>query len=136
MNIKKAYYYLFYRLYKVTKRGAIKSLSKFYAGIAIAALEFWLAMSVYNYYTVFINRYASLPKKSAIVVIVLIFMLIDYFAFIHNDKWKDYMAEFENWPKKKNIRGGIIAWGIIIFIIANLIFSFYLMSLINWKLYR
>ena len=46
------------------------------------------------------------------------------------------MAEFENWPKKKNIRGGIIVWGIIIFIIANLIFSFYLMSLINWKLYR
>ncbi len=135
MNIKKAYYYLFYRLYKVTKRGAIKSLSKFYAGIAIAALEFWLALSVYIYYTIFINRYAKLPKNS-VIVMSLILLLIDYLAFIHNDKWKDYMAEFDNWPKKKNIRGGIIAWGIIIFIIANLIFSFYLMSLINWKLYR
>ncbi|MDP4183999.1 MAG: hypothetical protein Q8862_02405 [Bacteroidota bacterium] len=137
MNIKRAYYYFFYKIYKVTMTGAIKSLSEFYASVVIIALEFWFALSLYNYYTIYFNRYATLELKSVKTIVFFISIIaLDYFSFIHTDKWKDYVLEFDQWPKKKNILGGIIVWSVIVLIIANLIFSFYLMSLIDWKQYR
>lgn len=137
MKIKQAYYYLFYKFYKVAMTGTIKSLSSFYAGIGIIALEIWFLLSLYNYYSIFFNRYATLELISFKVIFSFVLILaINYFAFSYTDKWKDYVAEFDQWPRKRNIIGGIITWGIILFIIANLIFSFYLTSQIDWKQYR
>jgi hypothetical protein len=104
MNIVKAYYYLFYKLYKISMTGAIKSLSKFYASIGILGLQIWFAISLYNYYTVFINRYATLEVTSVKTIVFLLLVLIfDYCSFIYTDKWKDYVAEFDQWPKRRNI---------------------------------
>jgi hypothetical protein len=137
MTIKKTYYYLFYKLYKVAKTGAIKSLSFWYALSAIMILEGWFVFSLYNYYTIFINRYSSLQLKSPItIVFIILVLIINYFSFVYNDKWKGYVDEFDQWSKKRNIYGGLIVWSIIILITANLIFSFYLFSQIDWKQYR
>ncbi len=53
---------------------------------------------------------------------------LNYFLFLHTNKWKEYNAEFDKLPKKKNIIGGIIVWIIIIMIIANIFISGHLMQ--------
>jgi hypothetical protein len=67
---------------------------------------------------------------------LVLVLLINYVAFIHTDVWKDYVIEFDKMPKKKNRIGSWIVFGIVLFIISNLIFSFYLMSRIDWSQYR
>ncbi len=134
MNIKKAYYYLFYWLYKLAMTGAIKSLSRFYATLAMLVLELWFVGSFYNYYTIFIDRHSSLEVKSPQVLAFFVgIMTLNYYAFMHTDKWKEYAAEFDQWPKNKNRKGLIIVICVIAIIISNLIFSFYLMSQIDWQ---
>ncbi|MCK0202759.1 hypothetical protein MWN41_06970, partial [Ornithobacterium rhinotracheale] len=59
--------------------------------------------------------------------LIFIFAL-NYLLFVHSDKWKEYNAEFDKLPKKKNIIGGIIVWTIVIFIIANFFISGYYMQ--------
>ncbi len=137
MNIKKAYYYFFYKLYKVAMTGAIKSLSNWYALLAIMVLDSWFILSLYNYYTIFFNRYSSLELKSfKTIIYIILLLIINYFSFAYKDKWKVYVAEFDKWPRKRNILGGIIVWSFIVLVIANLVFSFYLFSQIDWKQYR
>jgi hypothetical protein len=137
MDVKKAYYYFFYKIYQVTLTGAIKSLSKFYASLIIMALEFAFLLSLFVYYKIFIDRYAALEVKSfKTLVFAIPIFLLDYFYFIRTDKWKDYIAEFDLWSKRKKRLGSIIVSSIILLIIINLIFSFYLMSRIDWRPYR
>ena len=101
------------------------------------ALEIWFAFSLYNYYTMFINRHATLEIRSFKVIFFIIALLaLNYFSFDYKEKWKARIAEFDQWSKKKNMIGGIIAWSFILMIVANLIFSYYLMSQISWSQYR
>jgi hypothetical protein len=112
-------------------------LSDWKAGIAIIALEIFLISSLFIYYKVFFNRYIHLAKSNSdIIVIMLLVVVPNYFAFAHTDVWKDYVVEFDKMPKKKNRIGSWIVFGIVLFIIGNLIFSFYLMSRIDWSQYR
>jgi heme/copper-type cytochrome/quinol oxidase subunit 2 len=102
------------------------------------ALELWILMSILVYYTV-ITKEDLMSDKLLVVVIIItgvIFSLIKYFVFDRKDQWKDYVQEFDKWPKRKNNIGTLVAWVVVLLIIGNLVFSFYLMSLINWKQYR
>jgi len=137
MNITRAYYYLFYKFYKVAMTGAVKSFSAFYAGVGIMALEIWFLLSLYNYYSVFINRHATLELVSFKVIFsFMLILIINYLSFTNSTKWKDYLTEFDQWPKNKNILGTWIVIMVVAFILFNLIFSFYLTSLVDWKQYR
>ena len=60
----------------------------------------------------------------------------NYFIFNYADKWKEIVADFNYLPKNKNRIGGVIFWSIFFLIIASVIFMFYLMSQIDWKLYK
>lgn len=137
MSIVKAYYYLFYKLYKVAMTGAIKSLSGFYASAGLLALEIWFLFSLYNYYAVYFNRYASLELNSVKVIVPLIVLVaINYFTISYRDIGKKHIEEFEQWPKKRNTIGSIIVSAIVLLVIGSLVFSFYLMSKVDWKQYR
>lgn len=112
-------------------------MSDWKAGIAIIALEIWLLTSLVIYYKVLFNRYFHLGESNWDVIIsVIIIVIPNYLLFVHTDKWKDYVKEFDRLPKKKNRLGSWIVFGIVLFVIANLIFSFYLMSRIDWSQYR
>lgn len=137
MNIKKAYYYLFYKFYKMSEAAPSRWMSDWKAGICIIALEIWLLMSVGIYFSVFTKQSMELELSNPIVLMPLIIILaLNYFLFVHTDVWKDYVKEFDKLPKKKNRIGSWIVLGIVLFVIVNLIFSFYLMSRIDWSQYR
>jgi hypothetical protein len=139
MTFKKAYCYLFYKLYRFWETVSMPRFwSSWKATLSLMALELWILMSILVYYTV-ITKEDLMSDKLLVVVIIItgvIFSLIKYFVLDRKDQWKDYVQEFDKWPKRKNNIGTLVAWVVVLLIIGNLVFSFYLMSLINWKQYR
>ena len=139
--IKKSYYYFFYKIYRSIEYtselsgGTFLTSSK--AGLVMLALEAWILMSLGAYYTIYTKKFVELTISMPIVYIpAIIVFAFNYFTLDYKDNWKKYNVEFANYSKKKNQIGGWIVFGIILLIISNLIFSFYLMSLIDWSKYR
>jgi len=84
------------------------------------------------YYIEFIDRNNTfvLASFQTILPLVIVF-LVNYFAFLNNDKWKVYVNEFSQWPRERNLIGTWIVAGIVIFIIVNLFVAFSIMSKIT-----
>lgn len=139
--IKKSYYYFFYKIYcsieYTSELSGGKFLTLFKAGVVMIALEIWILISIGAYYAIYKKIFLELSLSMPIIYIpLLIIVAFNYFTLDYKDNWKKYNTEFANYPKKKNRIGGWIVFGIIVLIIANLIYSFYLMSEIDWSKYR
>ena len=90
------------------------------------------------YYTVFTKRELLDDRGLVIVggIILGLLALFKYYIFFHNDRWKRYVIDFDELPKSKNKSGRILVWVLVFFILFIFIFSFYLMSKIDWSLYK
>ena len=128
------YYFLFY--YKIYNSIEYTSnllggsfLSEMKTGIVMIALEFWLVLSSYNYYTVLINQKLHLSLKNPIVFIpIIIIIYLKYKLFTDKKKWLDYKKKFDKFSSNKNKKSTLATTLICLIIIINLIFSFYLLS--------
>ncbi len=139
-KIKKAYYYFFYKIYK-----SIEYTSElvgggfwtdFKAGLVIGTLEIWFLASGLIYYSILNNVKLNITLADPIVLIPLILLLVlNYFAFIHTDVWKEYNAKFDKLPKEENKKGGIIVWTIVAFITINFFGSAFLLQKYVLKMY-
>jgi len=126
-KLKRAYCYLFYKLYKMSEAAPSRWLSHWKASLAIMVLEIWLIAAILIYYKLFLNGDADIIGSNLIwVVMVLGIGLIDYYIFHNHDQWKNYIKEFDQLPKETSRRWGMWLWIIVALIIANFIFSFYL----------
>jgi len=139
--MKRAYYYFFYKIYRsieyTSDLSGGKFLTKFKASLVMVALEIWICMSLGIYYSVYTKTVVELSVTMPVIYIpLLIIIIFNYFSLDYKSSWEEHKKTFDNLPKIKNTLGGWIVFGIIILILANLIFSFYLMSQINWNLYR
>jgi hypothetical protein len=139
--IKKSYYYFFYKIYRsieyTSELSGGKFLTLFKAGVVMIALEIWILISISAYYAIYKKISLELSLSMPIIYIpLLIIVAFNYFTLDYKDNWKKYNTEFANYSKKKNRIGGWIVFGIIVLIMANLIYSFYLMSEIDWSKYR
>jgi len=128
--MKKAYYYFFYKVYKAiqyTSEPFGDFLIGFKTSLVIVALEIWFCVSLLIYYNIFICPNSNIiGTEIQWILMVIILVLVDYFIFHHNDQWKKYNQEFDQLPKKKNNMGSWIVFLIVLLIISNFIFSFYL----------
>lgn len=140
MTIRKMYYYFYYKLYKLFQVDERDWWSEWKASLTLDVLIFCFLLSLISYYNIFINRYFTLDVPNLKVKLGIFYFLIialpNYFIFHHKDQWKDIVNEYEQLPKKKNKQGDWIVYIIVLLIIANLIFAFYLMSQIDWQQYR
>jgi amino acid transporter len=138
MGIKKAYHFFFYKLYKFYESAPSKWLSDWKALFSLLVIEIWIFIAAMTYYKVFTKRDLIYEDnlETASITIVIALALINYFVFGHQDRWKTYVKEFDSWSKKKSRIGTVVAWLVVFFILANMIFAFYLMSQINWKQYK
>jgi len=132
----KAYYYFFYRIYLFWENGPMRFWSHFKTGLTIIFLEIWLVLSLFIYYNVFIDRYFRLDKTLFLIISTIIIAVNVYFFNSSTDKWIFYKESFDKISARKNLIGGIIVWSIIILIIINLIFAFYIMGKVDWDEYR
>lgn len=124
MSIKKAYYYLFYKLYKFSEAAPSKWLSDWKAELCIDVLEIFIVASFIYYFDI------SLGNGNFFYLFFMLAISIpNYLIFHHKDQWKTIVEEFDTLPKKQNRIGGIIIWSIILLIIINLILSVYYMDL-------
>src|SRR5690606_16723869 len=120
-QIKRAYYYLFYKLYKFWEWISYpKFWSNYKAIVSIGALEIWILFITFDVRALIRNEKLEYEISHPVILIPFLIIIIgNYILFIHTDKWKEYNAEFDQLPRKKNIIGGIIVWTIIILIIAS-----------------
>lgn len=136
-KVKKAYYYLFYQLYKWYEKGPSVWWSDWKASLSIDVLLFFLLFSGIIYYDVFIDRSFELGDDNTVVLFfILVISIPNYFIFHHRDQWKDIVKEFDQLPKRTNKIGGWIVFGVVMLIITNMVFAFYQMSLVDWSQYR
>lgn len=129
MLIKKLYYYFFYKMYKAIQYTSYpfgNFLLGFKASLLVIALEIWFSITILNYYNIFIDRNIHF-SKSIYLGIVLFFSILSYITIDYSSTWKKYNQKFDQLPKKKNIIGSWIAVLIVLIIIMNFIFSFYLL---------
>jgi hypothetical protein len=129
MRLKNAYYYFFYKLYKFSENSPSRWISDWKAELAIDVLWIFIGLSCMVYYTVFTQRVINVGSgKSVVILYIICVALPNYFIFHHRGQWKKIIYEFDKLPKRINRIGSWIVVGIIILVIVNLVFSFYLMS--------
>ncbi|WP_419868725.1 hypothetical protein [Chryseobacterium sp. CT-SW4] len=140
-KIKKYYHYFYYKWYKLieyTSRelgGAF--LTDFKATIAMMALEIWIMISIYAYYSVITKQNLHLSLKNPLVYIPFsIIVLLKWRNFTNKNQWENYHKAFDELPKDVNKKGDWIVFGISVFIFFNFIFSIYLMMQVDWSKYR
>lgn len=139
-KIKKAYYSLFYKVYKSIEYtsemvgGAF--WTDFKTGLVILTLELWIVGSFLNYYSIIYDKKLNREMISPILLTsLIIFSLINYFAFMRTDVWKTYNKEFDKLSEKENQKGTTIVWIIAICITVNFFGSAYLLQKFVLKMY-
>jgi hypothetical protein len=129
-RIKRAYYYFYYRIYKTFNKDDHPLFSVgFRADIVIMAVKGWTAIALYAYLSILLGYRIelSITEPLGLIPFVLAVGSTLYFLTFSN-KWKPYFEEFEKLPKRKNLIGGIIVWGMVILSFINFIISVNLMK--------
>ncbi|MFM2224930.1 MAG: hypothetical protein RJA07_1132 [Bacteroidota bacterium] len=135
--MKRAYYYLFYKLYKFSEAAPSRWMSDWKAELAIDVLELFVVFTVLDFYTICTERIVNLENTGLCALLYISIIAIpNYFIFHHNDQWKGYVHEFDKWPKNKNTMGTLIVWCIIILIITTFFISIDLVEPINLRLHH
>jgi len=121
--MRKAYCYLFYKLYKFWESISIpKFWSDAKAILIIAVLQGFTALSLMVYYKVFFNESSHLLTQKWIYVVIGLFCFLpNYFFFYRTDYWKQIVHQYDKWPERKNNKGSISVGLFIFFIIVNFI---------------
>lgn len=126
-KIKKGYFYFFYRLYIFFDASALKWWSDWKASVSITMLEIYFLITIQGIISIILNVDLFFEITANLVIWIIIGTL-NFIIFIHNDKWKTYIEEWEHLSKRKVQIGVFIVCAIIAFILGSLVFMFYLLS--------
>ena len=134
----KAYKYLFYKFYKFWETISYPRVwSDFKASLTLDVLVFFILFSLMIYFNIFINPYVNFGKYPYVIIAsILMIGAFNYTIFNYQDRWKKIVSDFDGLKLKKNKRDSLIVGFVVVMILSNLFFAFYLMSQINWKLYH
>lgn len=137
MTIKKAYYYLYYKLYRFAVSISDDAINEWKPLVTILILEVFLIAEIFIWYSVATKKIfvVSNPLTSFLPVVAII-GIANYIFFLHKNRWRNYVDEFESYDKKKKSFGGLIVFLIIALIAASVVLAFYQLSKIDWKQYR
>lgn len=136
-KIRKAYNYVFYKLYKWYNKGPFIWASDWKAILSMDVILIFIWLSILVYYTIFIDRYVRFDSNLLFYCIyIFLIRLPNYLLLSYKQSWVNIVEEFDKLPKKRNRIGGWIVFGVVLIVFGNLIFSFYLMNEIDWSLYR
>lgn len=124
------YKYLFYCLYKFWETAPSRWWSEWKAEVSMLALKIWIILSMGIYIQVLTGRriIPSNPFDISIVLVVSFFIFISWRLLNYKDRWKDIIKEFDMLPVRVNKKYTFMTWLFIFGVIANFIFSIYLLS--------
>ncbi len=136
-KLRIGYAYLFYFFYNSVNKVKGNILVQFKAVLMVLGLEMILITSGF-YYGVYFYKF-DLPEdfnKLNLLFLIVPLVGLKLWFFERNDNWKTYISKFSAWPEIKQRKWNRVMRFIVFFVFANLIFSFYLMSQIDWRQYR
>lgn len=137
MTIKKAYYYLYYKLYRFAVSISDDAINEWKPLVTILILEVLLIAEIFIWYSVATKKIfvVSNPLTSFLPVVAII-GIANYIFFLHKNRWRNYVDEFKSYDKKRKSFGGLIVFLVIALIVASVMLAFYQLSQIDWKQYR
>ena len=79
----KAYYYLFYKIYKFYEKAPARFWSDWKTSISITALEIWLLFLLLNIRSLIKNEILELKISHPIIIVpFLLILIINYYLYI------------------------------------------------------
>lgn len=131
--IQKYYDYLFFTFYRFWEKAPSKWWSDWKAMLTIDFLKIFILSGIFGY-TLYFTKLNLIPETPVIPIIIgLLLFGTDYYYFIYGDKWKKRIRKFENIEARRDRIGIILIVTIIIIAIIFLIYSYYLMSTVDWN---
>lgn len=129
INIKKAYYLLFYKLYCAFKFINDDGWSDLKAITIICCLEVALLIELVVWWTVIFKKGVDLSNPYFIVVPLCLFLAwVNYDIFIEKSHWKIYAREFKRYPPGKKVLTSWLTFFFVMAMIGSLILAFYCMD--------
>lgn len=137
-KIKRGYTYIFYKFYSsLEKYSAPPFWSEWKASSMLSILLTILIYSLLILYMIFIDRHSEIGGNPYIMVSTVVGLnIMNYIIFLRCDQWKIIVKRFDKLSPKKNKIGSWIVLGLVILVILSLILAFYLMSQVDWSLYK
>ena len=139
LNMKKIgilYDYLFYTIYRFWEKAPSRWWSDWKTVITICFLTVLMILSIYGN-VMYIFRINLLPNSGILPLIIGILVFgFNYLYFLFKDKWKNRILKFEKLSRKKDLLGITLVMIFSITIILSLLYSYYLISTIDWKSIR
>ncbi len=121
------YYYFFYVLFKTFESIEFRWWSEWKAALSVSILEIMILITLEGILS-FLFKLNIFSNDTITIIIASIILILNYFIFLHNDKWMPFIDKFDKFPKRKNQIGGVFVWATILIIVAALIFMYYLLS--------
>lgn len=138
IKLKKSFYLFFYTLYcfcEFLDVGVSYISSVWKAFAIICFLETLILLGLLgqidlNFYS-YINF--EVDPKTYAIPLGLLLSILNYFIFLHNDKWRLYISEFKKFSKLKKVLTNLIVMILIFGIFFLLIFTFHQYSKADWQ---
>lgn len=125
------YYYVYYKLYKFSYFFNSNELMRRTQAMAtFAILQFWIYLSLLNYYNVFyLKSYVEFKLISYKFIPAFVIILItEWLALAKQQRWYRYYHKFECLPTNENFLGSWMVVLIVVIIICNFAYSCHLYS--------
>lgn len=127
------YNYIFYTYYRFWEKSPSPWWSEWKAVISMCFMVIFALSSISNV-IMYKSHFNLIPETRLLpILMALLIFGVHYYLFLYKDKWKVKISSFNMTNKKKDALGISL---IILFsgiIIATLIYSYYLLSIVNWK---
>ncbi|MBS1504275.1 MAG: hypothetical protein JST32_19560 [Bacteroidetes bacterium] len=90
------------------------------AAALVCILEILTFYGLVGDYKYFVNKDASILTCQVLwIILTALILVINYFAFVKEDVWTDYFEDFDDWPDKKKIQGGVVCLCVVLAIVLN-----------------
>lgn len=128
------YKYLFYFFYRSINNVKGNILIKPKAIFMLLILKMILFSIIFVYYSDYTRNFINLSDKINYIYTALILLTVfTFWYFERKNNWRMCILEFDKWPEKKRKKWDLFIKLFIFFVFANFVFSFYIMSEIDWK---
>ncbi|TGE13823.1 hypothetical protein [Hymenobacter elongatus] len=130
------YKFLFYKIYCIFKAINEEGWEHIKALIAINALGIMICIDFMIWWIIITKNDINLVFSDVnISITAFTVVIINYRFFLHDQKWKNIVKEFEDNPNYNNKKGNLLAALFVIGIIVSMVLSFYCFSQVEWALY-
>jgi hypothetical protein len=132
--MKKVYYLLFYKLYRLFKFLSEDGWADWKVVIVIQTLQLFVLAIVFLQIEL-ITKSNVLPNgnpKIWAIPLAIALAIFNYYIFLHQKAWKIYENEFKKYSKQKNRVINLIVFCIVFGILSMLIFTYYQISQVDW----